>query len=180
MGTSPLNKPLHTRVVQKGYKTKSQNSRSQRTKSQRTISQKGKKAREKSQRTKVKFAKDQTQKVKVAKSQSRKKSNANSQNAKKSKSQKVKCKSQTQEVKCKSQKCKNALLTHRLHYLPDHLFPSPTPLIDPDGADENKACSVSLAPVRRLITALVFPVLRYCMSVYGICNKAEVHRIIKR
>ena len=33
--------------------------------------------------------------------------------------------------------------------------------------------------LKRLITALVFPVLRYCMSVYGICNKAQVHRVQK-
>ena len=38
---------------------------------------------------------------------------------------------------------------------------------------------IPIATLRRLITALVFPVLRYCMSVYGICNKAEVRRIQK-
>jgi len=38
---------------------------------------------------------------------------------------------------------------------------------------------VPIATLRRLITALVFPVLQYCMSVYGICNKAQVHRIQK-
>ena len=36
-----------------------------------------------------------------------------------------------------------------------------------------------MATVKYLITALVFPVMRYCMSVYGICNKTQVHRIQK-
>ena len=38
---------------------------------------------------------------------------------------------------------------------------------------------IPISTLRRLIAALVFPVLRYCMSVYGICNKVQVHRIQK-
>ena len=38
---------------------------------------------------------------------------------------------------------------------------------------------IPMATVKYLITALVFPVMRYCMSVYCICNKTQVHRIQK-
>ena len=38
---------------------------------------------------------------------------------------------------------------------------------------------IPTATVKYLVTALVFPVMRYCMSVYGICNKTQVRRVQK-
>ena len=33
--------------------------------------------------------------------------------------------------------------------------------------------------LKNLITALVFSIIRYCMSVYGICNQTQLHRVQK-
>ena len=58
----------------------------------------------------------------------------------------------------------------------DHLIPKCTAMLL---ALNHAKHVIPIATVKYLVQALVFPTMRYCMSIYGICNKTQVRRIQK-